>query len=136
MISMVVAYSSLLSKSSILAVRRTDLERHCEIIWIQIETRGDPILFGAFSCPPNSDATTLEEMNAAILLQTDLMRAFDWSCKSQTLQSVRQCVYLINIHLLQQTTESITIIYQPGCIYRFPPQVVRPHQARHQKIHL
>ena len=33
-----------------------------------------------------------------------------------TLQSVRQCVYLINIYLLQQTIESTTILYRPNLL--------------------
>ena len=36
------------------------------MIWIQIESKHGPVLFGAFYRPPNSDATTLEEMNVAI----------------------------------------------------------------------
>ena len=36
------------------------------MLWIQIQTRGDSVLFGVFYRPPNSDATILEEMNTVI----------------------------------------------------------------------
>ena len=56
----------ILIKSSIAAVRRTDFESCCEIIWIQLVTSDGPLLFGVFYCPPNSGITTLEELNTAI----------------------------------------------------------------------
>ena len=36
----------ILIKSSIPAIRRADLETHCEMLWIEIQTRRNPLLFG------------------------------------------------------------------------------------------
>ena len=36
------------------------------MLWIQIQTKDGPLLLGVCHCPPNSDTTVLEEMNAAI----------------------------------------------------------------------
>ena len=47
----------ILIRSSIPAIRRTDLETHCEMLWIEVHTRDGPLLFGVFYRPPNSDAT-------------------------------------------------------------------------------
>ena len=49
-------------KSSITAVRRTDFESCCEIIWIQLVTSDGPLLFAVFYRPPNSGISTLEEL--------------------------------------------------------------------------
>ena len=57
---------AIIIKSSIPAIRRTDLETCCEMLWIQIQTRAGLLLFGVVYRPPNSDTLVLEEMNAAI----------------------------------------------------------------------
>jgi len=51
----------ILIKFSLPDIRRTDLKTHCEMLWVQIQTRDGPVLFGVFYHP-----TILEEMNAAI----------------------------------------------------------------------
>ena len=56
----------ILIKSSIPAVRRSEFESHCEIIWIQLSTSDGPLLFGVFYRSPNSDVSTLIELNTAI----------------------------------------------------------------------
>ena len=56
----------ILIKSSIPAVRRSEFESHCEIIWIQLSTSDGPLLFGVFYRPPNSGISALSELNTAI----------------------------------------------------------------------
>ena len=49
-----------LTKHSLQAVERHDLEEDCELMWVEIPTKVNPTLFGLFYCPPNKSCYDLE----------------------------------------------------------------------------
>jgi len=56
----------LLVRSSIPAVRMTDLETNYEILWVTLLCSSHPLLFGVFYHPPDSSVSTLEGLNSSL----------------------------------------------------------------------
>ena len=53
--------------TSLSVKRRHDLESDCELLWLEIFTQTEPILFGTFYRPPNSDLSVLNSLNHSLL---------------------------------------------------------------------
>ena len=87
----------ILIRSSIPAVRRSEFESHCEIIWIQLSTSDSPLLFAVFNRPPHSGISTLTELDSAISCIPGNLRLvlcgdfnvpdIDWSLNAPKVQS-------------------------------------------------
>lgn len=87
----------ILTKSTIPAVRRFDLETNCELIWLQLFTKSGPLLFGTFYRPPSMSTTDLQELNSSLSMITDKypilicgdfnVLNIDWSLISPTCSS-------------------------------------------------
>ena len=104
---MVVEYSFLLSHLSLPLEELTLKLIVIKILWIEIQTRDDSLLFGVFYHSPNSDATVLDKMNAAISAipgnQSDLCGDFnapkiDWSLVTPTVSSPVNSAFCSLVH--------------------------------------
>lgn len=60
----------ILIKSNIPTVRRPDLETHCELVWLQLFTKGG-LFFGVFYHPPTTSIVDIEELNSSLSLIPD-----------------------------------------------------------------
>ena len=54
-------------KESLSATCRLDLEVDCELLWFELFSQTQPILFGTFYHPPNSDLSILNSLNYSLL---------------------------------------------------------------------
>jgi len=52
--------------SAIPAVRMTDLETNCEILWVKLLCSPHPLLFSVFYHPPDSSVSTLEGLHSSL----------------------------------------------------------------------
>jgi len=52
-------------RASIPAVRKSEFETNCEIVWVKFLTSSSPLLFGVFYRPPDSPLSALEELNCS-----------------------------------------------------------------------